>query len=119
MKRFLRAFLQRLAGGQQSAAAAMPHQSPVPAQPGAAMAPMLDCESVMRQLWDYLDGELTADRKTVIRSHLELCRRCHPQYRFEQSFLDAVAASAPAHSDPDRLRSKLLVALKDEGFDGA
>ncbi|MFN2398140.1 MAG: hypothetical protein ABR543_05800 [Gemmatimonadaceae bacterium] len=24
------------------------------------MPPMLDCESVMRKLWDYLDGELTA-----------------------------------------------------------
>ena len=116
MKRFLTALLGRIVGVQRPPAAAVPHPSGMAVAPPAAMAPMVDCESVMRQLWDYLDGELTADRKTAIRSHLELCRRCHPQFRFEQAFLDAVAASAPAHSDPDRLRSKLLAALKDEGF---
>lgn len=105
--RFLRALLDRLTGRGDASA---------PVAPPAGMAPMLDCESVMRQLWDYLDGELTTDRKSVIRTHLELCKRCHPQYRFEQSFLDAVAASAPAHSNPDRLRAKLLAALHDEGF---
>jgi mycothiol system anti-sigma-R factor len=83
---------------------------------GGAMPPMLDCDSVMRQLWDYLDGELTVDRKAAIRTHLELCRRCHPQYEFEQSFLDAIAASGPAHSNPDRLRARLLAALEDEGL---
>lgn len=91
-----------------------------PQRPGAPNgSPMLDCESVMRQLWDYLDGELTSDRKAAIRTHLELCKRCHPQYEFEQAFLDAVAASGPAHSDPDRLRAKLLAALEGEGMRGA
>lgn len=113
MKRLFTALLRRIAGNRWPADAAVPQSPGMAATP---VAPMVDCESVMRQLWDYLDGELTADRKTAIRSHLELCRRCHPQFRFEQAFLDAVAASAPAHSDPDRLRSKLLAALKDEGF---
>ena len=42
------------------------------------MKPMLDCDSVMRQLWDYLDGELTEDRMEAIRAHLAMCSRCMP-----------------------------------------
>ena len=34
------------------------------------MTPMLDCDAVMRQLWDFLDGELTATREAAIREHL-------------------------------------------------
>lgn len=109
MKRFFTALIGRLSGRTSQ-----PHAALV-----AGVPPMLDCESVMRQLWDYLDGELTADRRSAIRSHLELCKRCHPQHQFEQSFLDAVAASAPAHSNPGRLREKLMAALEDEGMAGA
>lgn len=82
----------------------------------AGAAPMLDCEAVMRQLWDYLDGELTPERAAAIRAHLELCRRCYPQYEFERSFLDAVAASARQHSNLERLRAQLAESLKAKGL---
>ncbi len=81
-----------------------------------AMTPMLDCEAVMRQLWDYLDGELTSDRMSLIAGHLDLCKRCDPHYDFERSFLDAIAGSARAHSDPERLRATLLSALRARGL---
>ncbi len=84
-----------------------------------AMAPMLDCESVMRQLWDYLDNELRPERMAALRAHLEMCKRCYPQYEFERAFLDAVAASAREHSNPDRLRTKLIDALRVEGLSEA
>ncbi len=78
--------------------------------------PMLDCDSVMRQLWDYLDHELTPDRAAGIRAHLDLCQRCYPQYEFERSFLDAVAGSARQHSNLERLRRQLMVALEAQGL---
>ena len=82
----------------------------------AMSAPMLDCESVMRQLWDYLDAELTPDRMEMIRMHIEMCKRCYPQYQFERSFLDAVSARRRTHSDPERLRTNLLAALQSRGL---
>ena len=82
-------------------------------------APMLDCESVIRQLWDYLDGELTPERMAASRAHLEMCERCYPQYKFERSFLDAVGASTREHSNPDRLRETLMAALQAEGLSEA
>jgi anti-sigma factor (TIGR02949 family) len=79
---------------------------------------MLDCEAVMRQLWDYLDEELSADRMTAIREHLAVCARCYPQYEFERSFLTALDRAQQAHSDPARLRNRVVDALRAEGMAG-
>ena len=83
---------------------------------GTGAAPMLDCESVMRQLWDYLDVELTPDSMVAIRAHVEMCTRCYPQYEFERSFLDAVATSAREHPALDGLRAKVGEALVARGL---
>ncbi|HUF26194.1 MAG TPA: zf-HC2 domain-containing protein [Gemmatimonadaceae bacterium] len=80
------------------------------------MKPMLDCDAVMRQLWDYLDGELTEERVQAIREHVEICGRCHPQLEFERTFLGVLARVRREHSDPGRLRERVLSALREEGF---
>lgn len=120
MKRLIPRWLARWLGGlDHRAPNAAPDAAPAGAPAGDladAGMPTLDCETVMRQLWDYLDGELTPDRMAAMRAHIELCKRCHPQYEFERAFLDAVAATARAHSDPDRLRQKLAAALKARGL---
>ena len=79
-------------------------------------APMIDCDTVMRQLWDYLDGELTPERSEAIRQHVEMCSRCLPQSQFEQAFLMAIKRSRREHSKPEQLRGALLDALADQGF---
>ena len=73
-----------------------------------ATAPMLDCDAVMRQLWDYLDGELTPERTESIRQHVEICSRCKPQTEFEQAFLDAIARSRREHTRVEELHDNLL-----------
>ena len=77
---------------------------------------MLDCDAVMRQLWDYLDGELTPDREEAVRAHLAMCGRCQPQQNFEQSFLRALSASRTEHSRPDTIKARVLAALRADGF---
>lgn len=79
-------------------------------------AAMLDCESVMRRLWDYLDEELTPEHMERIRRHVEMCAQCHPQFEFEQAFLAAVHRTRPRHSDLDALRGRLLAALGERGL---
>lgn len=80
------------------------------------MMPMLDCDAVMRQLWDYLDGELTPERAEAIHAHLAMCKRCYPQYEFEKAFCDAVAHAQREHSNPSRLRDRVMEALRTEGL---
>ncbi|MBI1966726.1 MAG: zf-HC2 domain-containing protein [Gemmatimonadetes bacterium] len=63
---------------------------------------MISCQEVITELWDYLDGELPAERAAAIADHLAECARCYPQYRFEYAFLAAVArqrAQGPGPSE--------------------
>jgi len=80
------------------------------------MTEMLDCDAVMRQLWDYLDGELTPEREAAIRTHVAVCKRCYPQYDFESAFLRALGAARRSHSRPEMLKARVLDALRAEGF---
>ena len=80
------------------------------------MKPMLDCDTVMRQLWAYLDEELTEDRMEAIREHLAVCARCFPQHEFERAFLDQMGKLRREHPNPQTLRTRLVAALAAEGF---
>jgi anti-sigma factor (TIGR02949 family) len=83
------------------------------------MTPMLDCDAVMRQLWDYLDGELTAGREAAMREHLAVCARCFPQLEFERAFLETLARARREHSSLEQVRAHVLAVLGNEGFRAA
>ena len=70
----------------------------------------MDCLDVVRQLWDYLDGELTDDRMEAIRAHLAACRNCYPHYDFERAFLDELGGdcSLPAGANAALLEDGLV-----------
>lgn len=78
---------------------------------------MLDCEAVMRQLWDYLDGELTTERALQLAAHLSACQRCHPQMAFEQAFLAVLAASRRTVVPSPMLRQRVMATLQAEGLE--
>lgn len=77
---------------------------------------MLDCKAVMRQLWDYLDGELTPERVEAVAAHLSLCQRCFPQYEFQRAFRAAIAAAQQTRPTPAGLRERVLTALLQAGL---
>jgi len=77
----------------------------------------MDCLDVVRQLWEYLDGELTDETMQEIRAHLAQCRDCHPHLDFERAFLDAVAATRREHAAPHLVRRKVLAKLRAAGFE--
>ena len=82
---------------------------------GAPPAP-IDCETAVRRLWDYLDGELDAPRADEVEAHLAVCRRCPPHFEFARTFLAAVAEARPSDHLPATLRGRILVALRSEGY---
>ena len=88
----------------------------LPTHPMHGTDDMLDCDAVMRQLWDYLDGELTEERMEAIRAHLAVCARCYPQFDFERAFLETLARARREHSDYARLRARIIAALRGEGL---
>jgi len=76
----------------------------------------MDCEQVVRELWDYLDGELTEERMNEVRAHLKACRGCFPHFDFERAFLEALAKSKAEHAAPDDLRKKVVAKLRKAGL---
>ncbi len=83
------------------------------------MMPMLDCEAVMRQLWDYLDRELTATSMHDIEMHLESCDKCRPQADFRRAFRGAIHDARQDAGDTTalitRIRAALQAAVRDGG----
>ena len=80
------------------------------------MEPMLDCAAVMKQLWDYLDGELSPERMAAIEAHVKMCGRCSPQVEFERAFLKALAAARGEESNAETLRDRVVAQLRTRGY---
>ena len=86
-----------------------------PAGGCAGVGPGVDCLGAARQLWDFLDGELTEARVRDMRAHLERCGRCYPHFDFQRKFLDALAATRPDCDAPEELRARVVAALREAG----
>lgn len=78
---------------------------------------MIDCESAMRELWDYLDGELTEERMHAIETHLAVCEDCWPSYNFDRMLLDTLGALRGRKLSPPALRDRVIARLRGEGFE--
>jgi anti-sigma factor (TIGR02949 family) len=79
------------------------------------LASRMSCADAVRLLWDYLDGELDAERRARVRAHLAECSHCRDQYTFEGAFLHAVDRLIDEPIDTNALRSRVLKALEERG----
>jgi mycothiol system anti-sigma-R factor len=70
-----------------------------------------DCVEAVHQLYHYLDGELTMERRVLIRQHLDDCPPCGQAYDFEAE-LRVVVSQKCREAVPDHLRQRVLEALR-------
>jgi anti-sigma factor (TIGR02949 family) len=80
--------------------------------------PDIDCPTALRQLWDYLDQELTEDRMAMMRQHMARCRRCLPHHDFDKRFLAAVRATRQEQLMPPEVKSRVMELLAEAGYTG-
>ena len=80
--------------------------------------PVVDCSMAMRQLYDYLDGELSEEKAEAIRAHIELCVPCFKHASFEKELLDIVANGWNQVTASADLQRRILEHLRAEGFTG-
>jgi len=73
----------------------------------------VDCNEAVRELYFYLDGELTEERRTEIAVHLDRCGPCAEATDFEAE-LRAVIASRCRDRVPDDLVSRIAQAIDEE-----
>ena len=51
---------------------------------------MPDCNETLREIYEYLDGELTNDEKAKLRHHLEECQPCFEAFDFEAELREVI-----------------------------
>jgi mycothiol system anti-sigma-R factor len=71
-----------------------------------------DCQEALQELYVFLDGELTVDKREHIRVHLDDCNPCLEHYDFEAE-LRMVISTNCKESVPDSLKEKIRRALEE------
>ena len=74
----------------------------------------LDCDGALRQLWDYLDQELTDENMVAVRKHLRLCADCFPHAELGERFLAAIRQTRELRPMPASVRMRVTELLHKE-----
>lgn len=74
---------------------------------------MSDCEDSLHQLYSFLDGELTDERREAIQHHLDACQPCAEPYDFEAELREVIRKKCQEQV-PASLREKIVKALEGE-----
>jgi mycothiol system anti-sigma-R factor len=81
--------------------------------PSGLFGPTVDCTEAVHELYRYLDGELTEERRSEIRIHLEWCGPCSGAAEFEAE-LRNVIASRCRDRVPESLIQRVAEAIQRE-----
>lgn len=77
-----------------------------------------DCNDSLAELYTFLDGELTDDKRDEIRQHLDDCSPCLERFDF-QAELKAVIARKCHEEVPQELRDRIARSIGIEADAGA
>ena len=66
-----------------------------------------DCVEAVHLLYHYLDGELTAERRVLIQSHLDECLDCLHVYDFHAELRIIIAKKCREQSVPPGLLARV------------
>lgn len=69
-----------------------------------------NCDDALHELYSYLDGELTDERRLQIKTHLDDCSPCLEAYDFEHDLKDLVARRCRDEA-PEALRNRVADAI--------
>jgi mycothiol system anti-sigma-R factor len=84
-----------------------------PVDAGGLFGARVDCEEAVHELYHYLDGELTEERRTEISVHLDWCGPCSGAAEFE-SELRRVIANRCKDRVPQSLIDRVAESLDEE-----
>lgn len=77
-----------------------------------------ECQEALHELYTFLDGELTAEKREHIRVHLDDCNPCLEHYDFEAELRLLISAKC-REQVPESLRDQVLRAISESGTDGS
>jgi anti-sigma factor (TIGR02949 family) len=71
---------------------------------------VISCGEAVRQLWEYLEGELRAGERGRVEEHLAFCRRCCGEVEFAEALQQILRSAARPHLPAD-VEARLDVVL--------
>ena len=71
----------------------------------------VDCRESLTQIYWFLDGELTPERRTLIRAHLEACHGCLKTFDFEAELRSIVSTCCQERRLPSGLSERIAEVL--------
>ncbi len=72
-----------------------------------------DCDEALHELYGFIDGELTDERRGLIQRHLDDCPPCYEAFDFEAE-LRQVIAHRCRDTVPESLRHRIADAIGRE-----
>ena len=80
---------------------------------GALFGKTMDCDEAVHQLYHFLDGELTEERRVLIAEHLTYCAPCGGAVEFEAELRSVIANHCRDHV-PESLIRRIAAAIDEE-----
>lgn len=77
---------------------------------------MLECERILRQLYQFLDRELSESEIAQVKQHLDRCPPCHDHVRLEASVRRLVRTTCAGDLAPAHLRGFIREKLRGASF---
>lgn len=74
---------------------------------------MITCEEALAAMHELLDGELSPDDQDRVQAHLEVCARCYPTLRAEESFRSALRLATEGQVAPEELTVRVRALLHE------
>ena len=90
--------------------------SPIEMDP-SGLASSEDCAESLKELYSFLDGELTIERRVHIEHHLDDCLQCYEAFDFEAE-LRIIISKRCKEEVPENLRDRVADALRRLGESG-
>lgn len=75
---------------------------------------VLDCDAALELLHEYLKQQLTVELAERVRAHIEMCRPCLSNSRFEANYLRMLERKLRSIACPTETREQILTALHGE-----
>ena len=73
---------------------------------------MITCAEAVRQLWDYLEGNVEESQRELVEEHLAFCRRCCGELEFAEELRGFLASHAENDLPPD-VHARLTATLDE------
>lgn len=75
-----------------------------------------ECQEALHELYTFLDGELTLEKREHIRVHLDDCNPCLEHYDFEAELRIVISARC-RESVPQSLKDKIARSISESASD--